>query len=81
MLHIFNGNADEVLDIQRKYGLILGHRTRTVQELDILIDGDENNNHNKILSHTTLLMIKAFCPDTCGGLIAEVARTCSICSI
>jgi len=81
MLHIFHGNADDVLDIERKYGLVLVPRTRTGQELDIWIDGGDNNNHNKILCHTTLLMIRAFCPDTCGGLIAEVARTCLLCSM
>ena len=51
MLHIVNGNADNVLDIQRKYGLVLVPRTGTGQEFDIWIDGVDNNNHNKILSH------------------------------
>jgi hypothetical protein len=81
MLHIVNGNADDVLDIQRKYGLVLVPSTRTGQELDIWIDGGDNNNNNKILCHTPLLMIRAFCPDTFGGFIAEVVRTCSLCSM
>jgi hypothetical protein len=33
--HIFNGNADDLMDIQRKYGLILVAKTRRGQELDI----------------------------------------------
>jgi hypothetical protein len=48
MLHIVKGNANDVLDIQRKYGLLLVPWTRTGQELDIWIDGGDNSNHNKI---------------------------------
>jgi len=81
ILHIVNENADDVLDIQRKYGLVLVARTRRGQEFDIWIDGGDNNNNNKILCHKMLLMIRAFCPDTRGGLIADVARICSLCSM
>jgi hypothetical protein len=53
MLHIVNPNADDVLDIQRKYGLVLVPRTRTDQELDIWIVGGDNTNNNNKLFYVT----------------------------
>jgi hypothetical protein len=60
MLHIVNGNADDAMDIRRKYGLVLVLGTRTSQEHDMWIDGGDNNNNNKILRHTKLLLIEHF---------------------